>query len=99
MDSFVGFYRHLLTYNNLSLQHFFLFVLRIRCSQILYELTTKSVVMLSIELGHAKMCLMPHADNKGADQPAHPRSLISAFVVRSLDSIISLVSRSEISRV
>ena len=44
------------------------------------------------------MCLMPYANNKGADQPAHPRSLISAFVVRSLDSIISLVSRSEISR-
>ena len=44
------------------------------------------------------MCLTPYANNKGADQPAHPRSLISAFVVRSLDSIISLVSRSEISR-
>ena len=48
--------------------------------------------------GNAKMCLMPYANNKGADQPAHLRSLISAFVVRSLDSIISLVSRSEISR-
>ena len=48
--------------------------------------------------GYAKTCLMPYANNKGADQPAHPRSLISAFVVRSLDSIISLVSRSEISR-
>ena len=41
---------------------------------------------------------MSYARNKGADQPAHPRSLICAFVVRSLDSIISLVSRSEISR-
>ena len=41
---------------------------------------------------------MPYVNNKGADQPAHSRSLISAFVVRSLDSIISLVSRSEISR-
>ena len=50
------------------------------------------------EPGHAKMCLMLYANNKGADQPAHPRSLISAFVVRSLDNIISLVSRSEISR-
>ena len=28
------------------------------------------------------------ANNKGADQPAHPRSLISAFVVRCLDSIV-----------
>ena len=45
-----------------------------------------------------KTCLMPYANNKGADQPAHPRSLISAFVVRSSDSVISLVSRSEISR-
>ena len=31
-------------------------------------------------------------NNKGADQPAHPRSLISTFVVRCLDSIISVVS-------
>ena len=34
---------------------------------------------------------MPYANNKGADQPAHPRSLIGAFVVRCLDSIIPLV--------
>ena len=32
------------------------------------------------EPGHEKMCLMPYANNKGADQPAHPRSLISASV-------------------
>ena len=44
------------------------------------------------------MCLMSHANNKGADQPVHPRSLISAFVVHCLDSIISLVSIAEISR-
>ena len=47
---------------------------------------------------HEKMCLMSYANNKGADQPAHPRSLISAFVVRCLDSIISLDSIAEISR-
>ena len=35
---------------------------------------------------------MPYANNKGADQPAHLRSLISTFVVRCLDNIISLVS-------
>ena len=42
---------------------------------------------------------MPYANNKGADQPAHPRSLISTFVVHCLDtcSMISLVSISEIS--
>ena len=40
--------------------------------------------------------VLPCANNKGSDQPAHPHSLISAFVVRCLDSIISLVSISEI---
>ena len=44
------------------------------------------------------MCLMSYVNNKGADQPAHLRSLISAFVVRCLDSIISLDSIAEISR-
>ena len=50
------------------------------------------------EPSHEKTCLMPYANNKGADQPAHPRSLISAFVVSCLDSIISLDSIAEISR-
>ena len=45
---------------------------------------------------HEKMCLMSYANNKGADQPAHPCSLISAFVVRCLDSIIFLDSIAEI---
>ena len=39
---------------------------------------------------------LPYANNKGADQSAHPRSLISTFVVRCLDSIY-LVSIYEIS--
>ena len=37
------------------------------------------------------------ANNKGADQPAHPRSLISAFVICLLESIISRLATSEIS--
>ena len=41
--------------------------------------------------GHAKMSLMPYANNKGADQPAHPRSLISIFVVLCLDSMIFIL--------
>ena len=36
-------------------------------------------------------------NNKGANQPAHPRSLISAFFVRCLYSIIPLVSISKFS--
>ena len=40
---------------------------------------------------------MSYVNNKGADQPALPRSLISAFVVRCLDTVMSLVSLTEIS--
>ena len=47
--------------------------------------------------GHEKTCLMPYANNKGADQPAHPRSLISTFVVRYLYSMI-YIAISEVSR-
>ena len=43
---------------------------------------------------HEKTCLMPYANNKGAD----PRSLISAFVVRCLDSIIRILSISRFSK-
>ena len=48
--------------------------------------------------GHTKMFLMPYANNKGADQPAHPRSLISTFVVRCLDSRICILAISKVSR-
>ena len=37
------------------------------------------------------------ANNKGADQPAHPHSLISAFVIRLLESIITKLATNEIS--
>ena len=40
---------------------------------------------------------MQYANKKGADQPAHQRSLISTFVVHCLDSIIPPVSISEMS--
>ena len=45
--------------------------------------------------GHAKMCLMPYANNKGADQPV--RSLISTFVVCCLDSMICIFAISKVS--
>ena len=48
--------------------------------------------------GHAKMCLMPYANNKGADQHAHLRSLIGALVVRCLDSMICILALSKVSR-
>ena len=36
-------------------------------------------------------------EQQGADQPAHPRSLISAFVIRCLESTISKLTTSEFS--
>ena len=36
------------------------------------------------------------ANNKGADQPAHPRRLISNFVIRFWESIISKLAVAEI---
>ena len=41
---------------------------------------------------------MPYVNNKGADQPAHPCSLISVFVIRCLDNIIPLLAIAGISR-
>ena len=41
---------------------------------------------------------MPYAINKGADQPAHPRSLISTFVVCCLDSRIPILANLKISK-
>ena len=43
-----------------------------------------------------KTCLRGFANNTGADQPAHPRSLISAFVIRFLQSIICQLATDEI---
>ena len=43
-----------------------------------------------------KTCLRGDAYNTGADQPAHMRSLISAFVIGFLESIISGLAKSEI---
>ena len=44
-----------------------------------------------------KTCLWGFTNNTGADQPAHPHSLISAFVIRLLESIISRLATGEIS--
>ena len=44
-----------------------------------------------------KICRLCFANNKDADQPAHPHSLISAFAFRSLKSITSKLATSEIS--
>ena len=42
--------------------------------------------------------VLPYVNNKGADQPAHPHSLISTFVFHCLDSIRHLLAITEITR-
>ena len=46
-----------------------------------------------------KTCLWGFANSKGTGHHAHPRSLISTFVIRFLESIISKLARSEIALV
>ena len=41
---------------------------------------------------------MPYANNKGADQPVHPHSLVSAFFIHCMDGIIPLLAIAKISR-
>ena len=65
-----------------------------RKEQVIWELNNYEHTYLAASLQNL---FMPYANNKSADQPAHPRSLISTFVVRCLDSIIPLFSISEIS--
>ena len=62
------------------------------------KLTRKCYKQDPYESRREKTGLMSYANNKGADQPAHPRRLISAFVIRSSDSIIPIVGISEISK-
>ena len=42
--------------------------------------------------------ILAYANNKGADQPAHQHSLISAFGVHFLDSIIPILAKSKLLR-
>ena len=44
-----------------------------------------------------KTCLQGFANNTGANQPAHPRSLICAFVISVLESTIPNLATSKIS--
>ena len=62
-----------------------------------YKLCTR-LLRKAHEPGHKKIYLMLYENNQGADQLEHPRSLTSAFVVRFSDSVVSIVAKSEISR-
>ena len=69
--------------------------------------TSIEYVHVTVLKSDSKMCRARHmvslatplgyANNKGTDQPAHPRSLTSAFVTRLLERIISKLATSKIS--
>ena len=56
------------------------------CQKLQPETFTEDTNLTSVYLSSGLV------NNKGADQPAHPRSLISAFVFRLFESIISRLS-------
>ena len=50
--------------------------------------------------GNSNFCIgqvMTYANSKGADQTVHPHSLIIAFVVRCLDSMVYILVKSKVS--
>ena len=68
-----------------------------RFSQSVAQLWVSFHVMTTLYLGlDARKPVGWFANNKGTDQSAHPRSLISAFVIHFLESIISKLASSEI---
>ena len=71
--------------------------LRIWIVFLAYANSRLKLIFNTNEPGHEKTCCMSYANNKDADQPVHPRSMISAFVVRCLESVMSLVSVTKIS--
>ena len=56
-----------------------------------------SLQVVTAKFGPRRESLRGVANNTGADQPAHPRSLISAFVIRFLESITCKLATREIS--
>ena len=70
------------------------------CKIVLCVLSSFAIILLKkkgVVAGRMKTCLRRFAKNTGADQPAQPRSLISAFVIRLLETSIFNPASSKIS--
>ena len=52
------------------------------------KMEIKTVICASMQ----ESMILFHTNNKGADQPAHPRSLISAYVIRFLVSMMTTLA-------
>ena len=53
---------------------------------------------MSIWIASRETLTLLHVNNKDADQPVHPRSLINTFVYRSLENTIDEQATCKISR-
>ena len=63
--------------------------MRILCAQASNKLN-KNYKLQKGSIGiHGAEVILAFVKNKDSDQPAHPRSLISAFVIRILERIIT----------
>ena len=51
------------------------------------QVISRGYILLNIEKEIGKKNWLLHANNKGADMPVHPRSLISAFIIRYLENM------------
>ena len=60
---------------------------------------TAQMFELHVSVGpqRKKTCLREFSNNTGADQPAHPHSLISAFVIRFSQSMVCKLPTGKIS--
>ena len=50
----------------------------------------RAILVIKDESRHVKTCLMPYANNKDADQPAHPQYNATSFYSRNLKTLASL---------
>ena len=55
--------------------------------KLFYAMQCFCMVIIKFEPRHEKTCFRLYANNKDTDQPVHPRSLISIFVVQCLEEM------------
>ena len=84
----------------MSAIHDELYVWYLTCySQLIASILSVDYIIFLINEPHnEKTYFTFYANNKDADQPMHPRSIIISFVVNSLDSTIPTFAVSKISR-
>ena len=75
-----------MTHTMVNQQLFFFFTVKLDSTNPLPSNVAK-VRHIYLKMGHImRKPVLSYVNNKGVDQPAHPRSLTSIFVVRCLDS-------------